>query len=141
MTLLHAGCVCVGGKGVLFLGESGSGKSDLALRMIDAGAQLVADDQVELKAENGALIASAPEKIRFLLEARGVGILQLPHQANATVALAVSLVVRANVERLPEPAFFSCEGVRVPLLSLHAFDASTPAKIRLFLSAACLPLP
>jgi serine kinase of HPr protein (carbohydrate metabolism regulator) len=132
---LHAGCVSIDGAGVLLLGDSGSGKSDLALRLIDAGAQLVSDDQVRLRTQNTELLASPPEKIAGLLEARGVGILTLPYASSAIVKLAVRLVPRPQVERLPEPAFFDCLGCQLPLLSLNAFDASTVAKIRYYVKA------
>ncbi|NBX04171.1 MAG: serine/threonine protein kinase [Alphaproteobacteria bacterium] len=132
--LLHATCVSVGGKGVLLLGESGSGKSDLALRLIDAGAQLVADDQVFVSNQNGLIMASPAQNIAGLIEARGVGLLKLPHLEKAPIFLAIQLVSRVAVERLPEQAFFDCLGIAIPLLSLHAFDDSTVAKIRLYLS-------
>ena len=130
---IHATCIALAGKGVLLLGEPGSGKSDLALRFIDRGAKLVADDQVELELAAGKILASAPERLRGLLEVRGVGIMTLPFFPSVPVALAVQLNDRVAIERLPQPQFFGCLGVQVPLLSLHAFDASTDAKIRLFL--------
>ena len=134
---LYAACVAIGGKGVLLLGKFGSGKSDLALRLIDTGASLVADDQVEITLKKNALFASPPHTLRGLIEARGVGILPMPYQREAKLALAVRLVPRPKVERLPEPEFFDCLGGALPLLSLHAFDASTPSKIRLYLQ--CQP--
>jgi HPr kinase/phosphorylase len=132
---LHATCVSIDGKGILLLGASGSGKSDLALRLIDSGAQLIADDQVEIVKTKNALLASPPAKLCGLIEARGVGILKLPYMQNVPLVLAVELVARKEVERLPDPAFFSCLALRLPLLSLHAFDNSTCAKIRLFSQA------
>ena len=160
---LHASCVNIDGKGVLFLGPSGSGKSDLALRLIDGGATLVGDDQVQIRRINpppleggvrggglsaasslpptppspsrgeGILLACPCERIHGMLEARGVGILHLPYVEDIPLALAVRLVERDMVERMPEHQFFDCLGMQVPLLSLHAFDSSTPAKIRLYL--------
>lgn len=130
---VHATCIAIGGRGVLLLGDSGSGKSDLALRLIDGGAMLVADDQVVVRADDATLSASAPERLKGKLEVRGVGIITLPFFTEVKLALAVRLVQRAEVERLPEDQFFSCLGCQVPLLSLHAFDHSTPAKIRMWL--------
>ncbi|WP_040850329.1 HPr kinase/phosphorylase, partial [Nitrospirillum viridazoti] len=77
MIRVHATCVSVGGAGVLLRGASGSGKSDLALRLVDAGALLVADDQVALAADPTAtlLTATAPERLAGLIEVRGLGIL------------------------------------------------------------------
>lgn len=132
---LHATCICVDGRGVLLIGASGSGKSDLALRLIESGATLVADDYTHIqRTAQPALIASPPARLQGLLEVRGVGILTLPFLQEAPLSLAVKLVEREAVERLPEPAFFSCHDVQLPLLSLHAHDASTTAKIRVALA-------
>jgi len=129
-TLLHATCVSLDGKGVLLLGKSGSGKSDLGLRLIDAGAQLVSDDQVEIKSSKSRLLASPPAKICGMLEVRGVGILHMSYVSNIPIALAVKLVGRKAIERMPEQKFFDCLEQKVQLVSLHAFDDSTVAKIR-----------
>lgn len=130
---LHASCVSLPHGAVLLLGESGSGKSNVALRLIDDGAQLVADDRVNLVAEGGQLMASAPQPIAGKMEIRGVGILDMPSVQHIPIKLAVKLIDGEPLERLPEPAFFDCLDLRVPLLSLHAFEGSTCAKIRLFL--------
>ncbi|MCE2927825.1 MAG: HPr kinase/phosphatase C-terminal domain-containing protein [Rickettsiales bacterium] len=133
MIRMHASCVAIQNKAVLIFGESGSGKSDLALRLIDRGAVLVADDQVMLRADQNLLIASSPETIAGLIEARGIGLLKLPYLSSIPVVFAVQLVSREQVERMPEPAFFDCLGIRLPLHSLYAFDDSTVSKIRLLL--------
>ena len=112
------------------MGKSGSGKSDLALRLIDSGARLVSDDYVEIREEENILYASPPLQIEGIIEARGIGLIQLPFQRNIPVKMAVNLIGREEVERLPEPQFFNCLGCHLPLLSLHAYDASTPVKIR-----------
>jgi len=135
--LMHASCVSIEGKGVLLLGPSGAGKSDLALRLIDAGALLVADDQVALSAEDGALLASPPPRIQGRIELRGIGISEMDFKSNVRVLLVVQLEPREAVERMPEHAFFDCMGVSVPLLLLHAFDSSTEAKIRHYLRRYC----
>ena len=83
---IHASCVAIGGKAVLLLGASASGKSDLALRLIDGGAVLVADDRTILRVKNGGLNASAPPSIRGLLEIRAVGIVKLPVRASAPMS-------------------------------------------------------
>jgi HPr kinase/phosphorylase len=137
--LLHASSVARKGDAVLLLGAPGAGKSDLVLRMIDVGWRLVADDQVVLRAEDGALRASAPAALCGMLEVRGIGLLgPLPVEApDPAVRLAVHLVPRAAVPRLPEPEAWSAEGVAVPAIRLHGFDAAAPARLALALEAAC----
>ena len=123
---------------VLLLGDAGSGKSDVALRLIAMGAELIADDRTLLSVQEGRLIARAPQTIHGLLEARGVGILRLVPAPPSPVALAVRFT--DDVPRLPEAAFFRAEGLdgapAVPLLLLSAFEASTPAKIAAAAAAA-----
>jgi serine kinase of HPr protein (carbohydrate metabolism regulator) len=129
--LVHASCVAVDGAGILLRGPSGSGKSDLALRLIDAGASLVADDQTWLAASAGRLVASAPAALAGKLEVRGLGIVTLPALPDVCVALIVDLVGRKAVDRLPPRRGCAVLGVSVPLLSLDPFDASAAAKVRL----------
>ena len=131
----HASCVAFGGRGLLLRGPSGSGKSDLALRLIEAGAMLVADDQVILKRDGEILLASCPPSIAGRIEVRGVGILMLPHASAAPLALVCDLVPREAVPRLPDAAQVEIAGISLPRLALHAFDASAVAKLRLSLSA------
>lgn len=129
MPLAHGTCVAIDGAGVLLRGPSGSGKSDLALRLIDGGATLVADDQVAISERDGVLIAEAPAALRNLLEVRGVGIVACPTQS-APLALLVDLVAPALVPRLPEAKSETLEGVDLPVLALTPFEASAPAKLR-----------
>src|SRR5436190_12103023 len=96
---VHASCVAIGPHGVLLLGKSGAGKSDLALRLIDAGARLVADDRTILFIARGALHARAPDSIKGLLEIRGLGIVTMPSRPFAKIALVVRL--GAEDARLP----------------------------------------
>ena len=141
MIRVHGTCVAIAGEGVLLRGMPGSGKSDLALRLIDGGARLVADDQTELTRRGGAITATAPTAIAGRIEIRGVGILACPSVATARLALVVDLVDAGAVERLPEAQ--SCVYLERPiaLLRLAAFEASTPAKIRLALAAAASQPP
>ncbi|ALJ38726.1 aldolase [Azospirillum sp. Sp 7] len=122
--------------GVLLRGPSGSGKSDLALRMIDAGALLVADDRVELRVDRGRLMARAPAALAGLLEVRGVGIMPMPTVTEVEIRLVVDLVPRDAVERLPEEEAAELLDRPVPRLALCPFDASTPAKLKLAATAA-----
>lgn len=131
MIRVHATCVDFGHAAVLLRGPSGVGKSDLAIRLIERGALLVADDQVELEARRGELWARPPASLAGKIEARGVGIMELPHVAKARVRLVVDLSPKEAVERLPEPASCELEGVSLPLVRLNAFEASATSKLRL----------
>lgn len=135
---IHASCVAIGGKGVLLLGASGAGKSDLALRLIDSGAKLVADDRTLLFVKNGALHAKAPPSIKGLLEIRGVGIVKLPVRASVKLALAVHL--GGEGARLPSLQFYRPPlplrpNTKLPQIRLDAHFVSTPARIRAALAA------
>jgi serine kinase of HPr protein (carbohydrate metabolism regulator) len=130
-TMLHATCVAVAGHGVLLRAPSGGGKSDLALRLIDAGAVLVGDDYCAFAVRDGALVASPQEALAGLLEVRGLGILRLPHAAEALVRLIVDLVPGGPIDRLPEACFTALLGVRLPVVSLDPFETSAAAKVRL----------
>ena len=136
---IHATCVALPNGGVLLRGDPGAGKSDLALRLIDGGARLVADDRTDLMREGDLLIARAPASIAGLIEARGLGILRLPPErlaAEAAVVLIVDLVDAATVERLPEAGREDLLGVSLRRVALAPFEASAPAKIRLALLAS-----
>ena len=126
--LLHASCVSKDGRAILISGRSGSGKSDLALRLIDRGAILVSDDYTLVRSVGGSLIAAAPPNIQGKIEVRGVGILEFATERDAPVALFVDL--EREVDRLPA----SCEavriaGVEVPAIAANALEASAPVKV------------
>jgi len=136
---VHATLVAQGQAGVLLRGPSGSGKSDLALRLIGLGRswRLVADDRVVLTREDTRVIGHAPAKLVGKLEARGVGIVSIETLPRAEIRLLVDLVARAKVPRMPEPdATQSLLGVRLPHGLLHAFEASCPDKVALLLALA-----
>jgi len=126
---VHATCICFEGKGILLLGESGSGKSDLALRLIDKGCKLVADDQVILHKENNAIIANSPLNIKGLLEVRGVGIVTMPIEQNIAINLAVVLQKDRNIERLPEPKYYEILGINISQIDIYPFDISAAIKV------------
>ncbi|RDD60338.1 RNase adapter RapZ [Ferruginivarius sediminum] len=131
-TRLHATCVSLGGRGILLRGPSGSGKSDLAMRLIaEAGARLVADDQCCLSRRGGELIAAAPAAIAGCIEARGVGILRLPHESEAPVRLVVDLKRQGQVARLPEPATEELCGIDVRRVEIDPFESGAVAKLLL----------
>ena len=135
MILEHATCIDLDGTGILLRGPSGSGKSDLALRLIDAGASLVSDDYVSLSGGDGGLRASAPDAIRGVMEVRGLGLVALDHARSSIIGLVVDLVDRAAVPRLPESDRTELDGVAVDRIRLAPFEASAAAKVRLALRA------
>lgn len=131
MERVRGTCVAVDGWAVLLRGRSGAGKSDLALRLIESGAQLVADDYTIVAKRSGVLVASAPSELRGLLEVRGIGIVPMPAADEARLIAVVDLVDGADVERMPEYTMTEVLGVRLPLFRLVAFEASAVAKVRL----------
>jgi HPr kinase/phosphorylase len=133
--LVHATAVAIAGSAVLLRGPSGSGKSDLALRLIDAGARLIADDQNEIWRDGDALLVRAPASIAGLIEARGVGILKVDTLPVARLALIADLVAPQHIERLPEPCSETIFGLAIPLVAVAPFEASAPVKLRLALAA------
>jgi len=136
MIRVHGTSVALAGDGVLLRGPSGSGKSDLALRLIDQGARLVADDQTELQGDRNGISMRAPSPIAGRMEVRGLGILHVPSVAVAPLRLVVDLVPPGSTERLPEPRVCELLGCAVPLLALVPFEASATAKLRLALREA-----
>lgn len=135
--LVHGTTVDLAGLGVIILGASGMGKSDLALRLIDGGALLVSDDQSWLSLRHGALWARAPETIAGLLEVRGQGIVPCATKAATCLSLAVELVNEVPA-RMPEPSFWvpgDATWPRLPLIRLDGREASAAAKVRITLSA------
>lgn len=140
--LIHGTCLAIGGEGVLLVGKPGTGKSDLALRLVDQGglglagqlrvAQLVADDQVVIRRDAGALVASAPPSLKGKLEIRGLGIAELPVVAETRLRLAVRLTPAAEIERMPDlgSARMDILGIAVPLILLDPQNASAPARLR-----------
>lgn len=138
---VHATCVAlrVGTRwrGVLLRGPSGSGKSDLALRVIEAGGRLVADDQTHVAKAGRNLMATPPSSLAGMIEVRGLGIVTLQRRqrlVRAAVALLIDLVPPDRIERLPEPAREALQGIELPRLDLAAFEMSSVAKLRLALA-------
>jgi serine kinase of HPr protein (carbohydrate metabolism regulator) len=113
-------------RGVLIEGPSGSGKSDLALRALDAGFRLVADDRVVLWASGGRLYGRAPPALQGAFEVRGLDVVRI-----AALPLAeVALVVRSGEpERIPEPARDCILNVSLPLVILDLKANSAAAKL------------
>lgn len=129
---VHGTCVAFTEGAVLLRGVSGSGKSDLAYRLVsEQDALLVADDQVVLEAQETGIVAQVRQGWSGLLELRGLGLVSVPAIEQAPLLLLVDLVGRDAVPRLPEAAYEELIGHRLPILRLHAFDATTPAKVKM----------
>src|SRR5688500_12410862 len=124
-----------GFRAVLLRGRPGSGKSDLALRLIDAGAHLVTDDQSVLSRRDDAIIVTAPARISGLMEVRGIGITRIEALAEAPVILIAELVPPEQIGRLPERRLETILGLSLPVIAVAPFEASAPAKLRLALRA------
>ncbi len=129
---IHASSVAIDGRAVLITGPSGSGKSDLTLRLLDRGFSLVSDDQTLVKKSVTRLTASAPPTIRGKLEIRGVGIVEMEQIDDQPVALVVELT--SDIQRLPDDSRERpIMGVPVPLISVDAMSASAASKVALAL--------
>ena len=136
---LHASSVAKDGRVVLISGPSGSGKSDLALRLLDRGYKLVSDDQTIVSREEDRLVASAPPTIAGKLEVRGIGIVEVDHVEGVPVALLVELT--SDIQRIPDDGRErQILGVPVPIVGIDATAASAPAKITLALDRMGLKL-
>lgn len=128
---IYATCVAIGDMGVLISGKSGSGKSDLALRLINnKNAVLVSDDRTDIVVKNNKLYASSPDIIKGMLEVRGVGIVKLPYVESAEIKLVINLVDDiGKIERLPEEKFYEKYGIKIPMADLYAFEVSSVDKV------------
>ena len=136
---VHASTVASEGRAVLISGPSGSGKSDLALRLLDRGFTLVSDDQTIVRREGDKLVASAPPNIAGKLEIRGIGIVDMEAVKDVPVALYVELtseIMRLPDDRRERPVL----GVNLPLVSIDALTASAASKVALALDRLGLKL-
>lgn len=137
--MLHATTVAIDGQAVVIEGRPGAGKSDLALRLIDRGAALVADDQTLLLRQGDRLVARCPDTITGRIEVRGLGILEMPVVSDAPV----SLIVRLGDEdqRMPDRRVRRIAGIAVREVTLDPFRASAPIKVEVALRNPGLPQP
>ena len=126
-------CIAFGEEAVLFRGPSGSGKSDLALRCIEKGADLISDDQTILCRKNKKIIASAPRTIAGKLEVRGIGIVEFPYREDASLVLVLDLINEGALERLPKIGFVDYFDIKIPNLRILSFESSAVEKVSLAL--------
>ncbi|MFY9895330.1 MAG: serine kinase [Xanthobacteraceae bacterium] len=142
-TTIHASAVLVGTRAVLIRGPSASGKSRLALELIEAGrigtvlfARLVADDRVHLEAAGGRLLARPAAALAGLIEVRGVGLLRVAHEPSAVVGFVIDLAA-ADAVRLPEPdkRTADMDGILIPRLAVAPDAAALPLVLALINSS------
>jgi len=137
---IHATTVKINSHAVILRGPSGAGKSDLALRLIDVGAQLISDDQTGLFIENNILYARSANNLSRLIEVRGLGILTTDPAPPSAVGCIIDLMPgpRPDKEenRLPPPQTTPLLGQNISLFQLYPFDLSAVIKVKLALGLA-----
>ena len=133
---VHGTSVSIDGDGVLFRGPSGSGKSDLALRMIDYGAQLVSDDQVCLTRRNDNIFMSSPPTIRNSMEVRGIGIVNTIAQKEAPLILVLNMSPNNAASRMPIWQLCTFLDIKVPAVEFAPFEISAHLKVKLAINLA-----
>ena len=132
MALIHGTGILYEGKGLLIMGPSGSGKSDLALRMIGCGALLIGDDYVEIsQEESGLAVMETVKNIAGKIEVHNVGILDVPFQSQCEIDLVLNLVGDVGqLDRLPEIKKRTVDSLSLPCLDFYGFEPSAPEKIK-----------
>ena len=129
----YATAVTYCGFGVLIRGPSGSGKSDLALRLIDDGAGLIADDQVVIKSVGRKLFLSPPDSLPGLIEVRGIGVIKIAYVRDIRLCLIIELDPSNEIQRIPTIEEELIKNIPVPVISMDAFESSVLAKIKIIL--------
>jgi len=120
----HCNVVEIAGKGILIEGPAGSGKTSLALGLVDAARQrgidahFVADDQALLEVEDGRIVARTPPSIAGLAEIRGHGIVRLAHRSRSTIGLVLAMVEDDGLERMPEQVTTFVLGIELPAIAV-----------------------
>ena len=133
---VHGTSVSIDGDGVLFRGPPGSGKSDLALRMINFGAQLVSDDQVYLTRRNDNIFMSSPQIIRNSMEVRGIGIVNSIAQKEAPLILVLNMLPNNVANRMPIWHLCTFLDIKVPAVEFAPFEISAHLKVKLAVNLA-----
>lgn len=133
MENIYATCLELNHKGILLIGPSGSGKSDLALRLIkEKQAILISDDRINIEIVSGAIIASCPQTIQGLLEVRGIGIVKMPHKEQTKISLVIELTNNLEeIERLPQDETITLLGIEIKKIRLYPFELSAVHKVAL----------
>ena len=130
---IHSTSVVIDDNGVLILGDSGSGKSDLALRLIDNGATLISDDISICRKSSNNIYLHCPPEIKGLLEVREIGIITVPFVERIKLRLVVNLKSNNN-ERFPKDSCFRILGIKIPIINIEGKNSSAVAKIKVKLN-------
>lgn len=130
---IHSTSVVIDDNGVLILGDSGSGKSDLALRLIDNGATLISDDISICRKNSNNIYLYCPPEIKGLLEVREIGIITVPFVERIKLRLVVNLKSNNN-ERFPKESSFRILGIKIPIINIEGKNSSAVAKIKVKLN-------
>jgi len=130
---MHSSSVVIDDNGVLILGDSGSGKSDLALRLIDNGATLISDDISICRKNSNNIYLYCPPEIKGLLEVREIGIITVPFVEKIKLRLVVNLKSNNN-ERFPKDSCFRILGIKIPIINIEGKNSSAVAKIKVKLN-------
>ncbi len=133
MENIYATCLELNHKGILLIGPSGSGKSDLALRLIkEKQAKLIADDRTDVELISGEVVATCPQTIQGLLEVRGIGIVKMPHKEQTKISLVIELTNNLEeIERLPQDETITLLGTKIKKIRLYPFELSAVHKVAL----------
>lgn len=139
---VHATTVSLNGTAVMIRGAAGTGKSDLALQLLEASgtglsgkniaATLVADDQTILRRDGETVLTSAPDSIAGLFEVRGHDVLNIGSVQNIPLVLVVDLRPASQIERLPQPEDMLTQilGLSVPNIAIDPAKPSAAARVR-----------
>jgi HPr kinase/phosphorylase len=127
---VHATAVLVGADGVLIRGESGTGKSALALALIERGGRLIADDRLTLSVCHDRIVASAPQATLGMIELRGRGVIKVAHERSAVIRLVADIVEEEGLERMPEEHQLSAAIAGI-VLPRQPVPAATERAVRL----------
>lgn len=134
----QSSCVAIEGRALLIEGVPGSGKSSLALALIDRGAQLIGDDSVLLEAIEGRLVARPHPNTRGLLEVRNLGLIPFPVCESAIVSLVLALDTQAP-RYIESASAIDIGGIRLPRISLWPDTAALALKAELAIKRYSLP--
>ena len=118
--IIHASSVDINGKGVVILGKSGAGKSNLAIKLISMGAKLISDDKTHVKFKENKIIISKPETTPNFIEARGIGLIKVPFVVSSKLFCFVK-ITNLELNRLPNAKNKYCFGKKIKLMEFNPF--------------------